>query len=163
MTKHRLNIILKKCSDKEFRKGYIKYIKSLDYKEFESLFIYYNTIISILMIRYSSKDIKKNTKDWYKQKELDKKYDQLYDLFAEANFDYIIEFNKILNEKNIIREKLLKEIEEVKEIINSLHTKEVTVNLPPSFTDEINILMLISHTIFSKIELQRLMEELNNV
>ena len=120
----RLNSILKTCSNKNARKGFIKYITSLDYIEFEVLFIHYTTIFAKLFIKYSSKKIKKFSKDWFKKKALDVKYDKMYALFADANFTFIIEFNKNLREKNIQREKILQEIEDVKKIINSVFSKE---------------------------------------
>ena len=82
---NKLNVILKKCSNKKFRKGYVKYLASLDYKEFETLFIHYVEIVTTLSGRYALKKIKFLSKDWFKKRAANKKYDLVYDLFYDAN------------------------------------------------------------------------------
>jgi hypothetical protein len=157
----RLNTILKTCYNKNSRKGFIKYITSLDYNEFENMFLHYTTVFAHLFIKYSSKKIKKYSKDWFKEIVLNDKYDKIYALFAEANFSYILEFNKNIGERNKKREKILQEIEDVKKIINSVFSKEFVINLPPSQYQKIEILMLICNSIYAENELKRLIEELN--
>ncbi len=157
----RLNTILKSCSNKNFRKGFIKYIASLDYKEFEELFTHYTTIFAHLFIKYSSKELKKYSKDWFKEISLNNKYNEMYALFAEANFTFILEFNKNIGDRNRKREEILQEIEDIKKIINSVFSKEFVINLPPSQYQKIEILMLICNSIYAESELKRLMEELN--
>ena len=85
----------------------------------------------------------------------------LYALFAEANFPFILEFNKNLKEKNIKRERILKEIDDIKRIINTVFSSELIITFPPSQKEKIEILMLVCNSIYAEDELKRLMEELN--
>lgn len=158
---HRLNLILKKCSDKEFRKGFVKYIESLDYKEFEALFIHYTTIIATLMIRYSAKTIKKYSVDWFKQKAINRKYDQLYNLFADANFLFVVQFNKNIGDRNLKREEILQKIEDIKKFISVAFNKDVILNIPLLQNDKIKIIIMLTNSAYAEKELKRLMEELN--
>jgi len=65
---HRLSIILNKCYNKKFREGFIKYLASLDFAEFDKLFQYYMNVISLLLWRYQKDKIRFFSIKWFKYK-----------------------------------------------------------------------------------------------
>jgi hypothetical protein len=160
MINHRLNIILKKSSKSKYRKGFVKYLSSLDYKEFESLFLYYTNIISTLIIRYSTNKIKFLSKKWFNNLSINRKYNKLYYLFFNANSDYMAELSKNIQIRNEKREKLLQEIEQLQNIIKTLYSKEIIISTPLEQQNIIDMIILMSNAIDAEEELKKLIEEL---
>lgn len=156
----RLSELLKKCSNKKYRAGYIKYLSALDYKEYEKIFLYYFEVISVLLIRYD-KGYKKYSKKWFKYKKINKLYDRLYNLFFESNHVFLLVATENLKKSDEQKEKIFQKIEEIKKSIQSIFETEIVVNIPPTNKDYISIMLLIINTLYAKNELNKLLEELN--
>jgi len=162
MITHSLNIILKKSLNYKFRRGFIKYLSSLDYEEFESLFVYYANIISTLLIKYSNKKIRFLSRDWFKYKILNIKYDIFFFLFIKGNREFLLEISKSMTQRNEEREKTLNEIDRLQHIINDLYAKEILVNVSFTQQDKIEVITLIYVAIDTAKELEKLLNSLNH-
>jgi len=132
------NIILKKCSNRKFRKGFIKYLSTLDFQEFSELFDHYTKIFSKFMIRFNLINPKKFTKNWLKRRFLKHKFDSISIIFLEANRDFIIKINKELNYINLKTTNLLIEMEETnKTFSNSKLVYENIISSDPIIKENI--------------------------
>lgn len=158
----RLSELLKKCSNKKYKKGYIKYLASLDYKEYEKLFLYYFEVISILLIRYDH-EYKRFSKNWFKYKKINKLYEKLYNLFFDSNHVFLLIASEKLKKSDEEKEKIFQKIEELKKIIQAIFETELYVNIPPTNEDFISIMILLTNSLYAKNELNKLLEELNNL
>ena len=157
---HRLSIILNKCYNKKFREGFIKYLASLDFAEFDKLFQYYMNVISLLLWRYQKDKIRFFSIKWFKYKILNYKYNQLYYMFSESNFQFVIIINENMKIENRRREKLISELDDVQKSIESLYNHQLLITLPIlSKQDLIDFSVLIIDNIYLKDELKKLLDE----
>mgnify|MGYP000848835058 CR=1 FL=1 len=109
---HRLNLILKKSRyNYNFKKGYIKYLSSLDFKEFEELFSHYVEVIAIALKKYDTEKIKLLSKDWFKYKSLIRKYNTVFSIFFQANYDFTLDIIHRLEVRNNIKEEIIKNMQ----------------------------------------------------
>ena len=67
---HRLNVILKSITNKNVKHGFIKYLSSLDFEDFEYLLEHYFTAILRLMFRYKNKKANFLSKQWFINKKI---------------------------------------------------------------------------------------------
>ena len=157
---HRLSIILSKCYNKKFREGFIKYLASLDFAEFDKLFQYYMNVISLLLWRYQKDKIRFFSIKLFKYKILNYKYNQLYYMFSESNFQFVIIINENMKIENRRREKLISELDDVQKSIESLYNHQLLITLPIlSKQDLIDFSVLIIDNIYLKDELKKLLDE----
>lgn len=158
----RLNDILTKCSNIKFKTGYIKYLKSLNFEEFEKIFVYYASVIQIVAIKYENSRF--FTKKWFKKYLLQLKFNILCNIFFEANFDYLIKIKDNIDIINKKREKILINIKNNKETLNNvLQLKFNVYKIPMTKEDLINFNILIIDNIYLTNELENLIYELNKL
>lgn len=165
MKTHRLNIILDKCSKKKFKNGFIQYLKSLDFEEFEVLFNHYNSVLTRLMFRYKEKNEKVRifSKKWFRNENLKYKYDVINSLFYDSNMFFVEKINnKLENNNKRISELIIK----VREINQSL---EIIKNTNFSFGDVLNtketinlITLLVEYT-YNNNELKKVLAEIEEL
>jgi len=159
MIKNGLNDILRKCSNSKFRNGYIMYIKSLDFNEFEKIFIYYASVIQTVMLRYINSS--KFSKKWFKKYKLNYKFGKLYHIFFDANSTYLFEVSKNLAEVNSKREKILIDIDKNKKLLDNLLKEQIILIAPIDRNNLINFNVLIIDNIYLTNKLDNLIKELN--
>ena len=160
---HRLSIILKKCENKKFRIGYMRYLSSLDFNEFEDLFSHYSSIIAKLIIRYRKDKIKFFSKNWFKLSDLEYKWHQLYKLFSISN-PYFVELNmKNLDIKNTKKIELIMKINETRKALDSIVSNPIALSQAATQEDIIKFNLIIIDSIYTSEELTKLIEELNNI
>lgn len=157
---HRLSVILKKCSNKKFRNGFVKYLTSLDFVEFNALFIYYINVIGLMLHKYNKNKIRFFSIKWFKKKIVDYKYNQLYYIFSDANFAFITIINENMKHENVRSQIILDEIDDIKNSIENLYNKELVINLPLSKEDVIELSVLIIDNIYLRDELKKLVDEI---
>jgi len=158
---HKLNTILKKSNNNKFRKGFIKYLSSLNFNEFSFLYNFYMRVMTKLILKYKNKKIKFLSKDWFKNISLQNKYQELYYIFYIANFPYIQKINKNLEINNLKNRILLDNINDVKSSLENLSKKQININPYPTEKEMIDFNILIIGTIYNKQMLDNLLEELN--
>ena len=160
---HRLSTILKKCENKKFRIGYMRYLSSLDFNEFEELFSHYSTIIAKLLLRYKKNKIKFFSKNWFKISDLEYKWHQLYRLFSLSN-PYFVELNmKNLDIKNTKKMELIMKIDETRRTLESIVSNPIALPQNTNQEDIIKFNLIIIDSIYTSEELTKLVEELNNI
>jgi len=160
----RLSLILKKCANSnKFEKEFIRYIASLDFKEFEKLFNNYTFIINKCIIKLNNP--KFFSKNWIKSKILNHKFYQLYYIFYKANYDFVKMSNKNLKDKNDKKQKLIDNIYDIQRSLIFLNKKQITLNLDIESTNEeiIDIIILISDSIYIEDELYKMINELISI
>lgn len=163
MKRHRLNIILDKCSNRKFKNGFIQYLRSLDFEEFEILFNYYTSVLTKLMIRYKYKEEKHKifSKKWFRDQSLSYKYQQINLLFYEANYDFIEKVNKKIKDNNKKISELLVKIRKINESIVVVNGTKIEFVENPTTIEVITLISVLVEHIYNKNELDKLMEELN--
>lgn len=175
--KIRLSIILKNSKKNKYKKNFIKYLSSLDFDEFEIIFNHYISIIfralSFYKVEYffekihflrnkfgidNNKFIKNKflSKKWFCDIKMTKKYHKIYDIFLEANSEYVEKIQNKLITKNNRKEKILTEIININNKIKNMDIEISNVNLT-------QFCSLIFYQIYIKIELERLVEEFNKI
>jgi hypothetical protein len=157
----RLKYILKFRITNKFKKGYSKYIKSLSYKEYEKLFLYYSEVINVLRIRYEKKERKFLSKFWIKEKMLLLKYHKLYRLFVNSNPVFMVVLKKNLDENNKKTQRLIDDINEAKELMNKIYSKQLVLNIPPTQEDNRKFIMLMLFSFDLEEKVLILSEKLN--
>jgi hypothetical protein len=160
---HRLSIILKKCENKKFRIGYMRYLSSLDFNEFEELFSHYSTIIAKLLLRYQKNKIKLFSKNWFKLSNLEYKWHQLYRLFSLSN-PYFVELNmNNLDIKNTKKMDLIMKINETRKELESIISNPIILNQNSNQEEIIKFNLIIIDSIYTSEKLTKLVDELNNI
>ena len=160
---HRLSIILKKCENKKFRIGYMRYLSSLDFNEFEELFSHYSTIIAKLLLKYQKNKIKFFSKNWFKLSSLEYKWYQLYRLFSLSN-PYFVELNmRNLDVSNSKKTDLIIKINETRQALESIVSNPITLPENAKQEDIIKFNLIIIDSIYTSEELTKLVDELNNI
>ena len=157
----RLNILIKYSSRN--RKKYSKYLKSLDKKEFEELYLFYSTLLIRTMFIY--KNSKFLSKNWFKYKILHGYFYKIFKLFYHSNAEFIKEINEKTEYDNKLREKIKSDINEQINILQHIYKKNIILNLDSLSTsnDIINFILILSENIYLVEEINRLMLELNNI
>jgi hypothetical protein len=165
--KQRLNVILKKCKNYKFRKGFIKYLSSLDFEEFEQIYNKYVRIIIRLIIRYRNKKIKFLSKDWFKNQILENKWDRLHTIFVESNFAFVTRVNNNDRTKNNKTRKILTDIDVVRETLKNINenVNAKTIEITDYSTQEeiFNFYVLLVDSIYLSLELEKLKDELYKI
>jgi hypothetical protein len=157
----RINTVLKRQN----KRGYIKYIKSLSYREYETIFMFYINVFIRLENIHNQKERKRFSKSWFKSKMLKYKYNRLHSIFVNANATFMIVLVENLSRDNEIREKLLKEMYDInsKININKAFSTSLVINDPPTEHDVVNLISLISNSIYFKNEIDNISKELENL
>lgn len=165
MKKHRLNIILDKCRDNKFKKGFIIYLQSLDFDEFELLFNYYTSIISRLIFRYKNKEekVKIFSKKWLRNKFLNYKYQTINLLFYAANSNFVKLANKKISDNNKRMSELITKIKEINKSIEAIKNVNLTISEQPSMTEVITLITILIEYIHNKNESEKIMNEINKL
>jgi len=159
----RLTFILNKCENKKFRVGYIKYLKSLDFEEFEEIFTYYSSVIAILLNKYKKYKIKFFSKRWFKFKVLIYKWNILYLIFSTANHSFVRLVGQNLDIKNAKKMELIMKINENRQILTSIVSNPIHLDLNPNQEDIIKFNLILIDSIYTSEELGKLVDELNNI
>ena len=159
----RLRTILDKCANKKFRNGYITYLKSLDYDEFEKTFNHYSTVIAKLLIKNKKNKVRIFSKIWFKIGNLEYKWEQLYKLFYMTNPYFVDLAFKNLNIKNNKRIELISKITEHRTTLNSIVSNLISLTQNPTQEEIIRFNLIIIDSIYTSEELEKLVEELNNM
>ncbi len=160
---HRLSDILNKCENKKFKDGYIKYLKSLDFNEFEELFSYYSGAIATLLIRYQKNKIKFFSNKWFKFHIIKYKWDLLYLIFSNANHDFVMNTSKNLDIKNTKKMDLIIKINETRQELESIVSNPIILTQNSSQEDIIKFNLIIIDSIYTSEKLTKLVDELNNI
>ncbi len=165
MKKHRLNIILNKCRKKKYKSGFISYLRSLDFEEFEILFNYYNSVIARLMFRYKSKNEKISflSKKWFRNEELNYKFSTLNLLFREANNIFVEKADKKISDNNKRISELLTKIQEIKKSLEYIKNAKLIFNENPDMIDMLNLIAILTEYIYNKNESQKIIDEINKL
>jgi len=117
-------------------------------------------VISLLLWRYQKDKIRFFSIKWFKYKILNYKYNQLYYMFSESNFQFVIIINENMKIENRRREKLISELDDVQKSIESLYNHQLLITLPIlSKQDLIDFSVLIIDNIYLKDELKKLLDE----
>lgn len=162
---HRLNTILNKCGNKKFKSEYIKYLRSLDFEEFEILYNYYSSVIVRLMFRYKSKneEIKILSKKWFITESLSYKYQTLNLLFREGNIIYVEKANNKVEENNKKISELITKIKELNHSLEVIKNAKLVMSEKPDQKDMLNLIAILVEYIYNKNESQKILDELNNL
>lgn len=162
----RINTVLKRQN----KRGYIKYIKSLSYREYETIFMFYINVFIRLENIHSEKDRKLFSKKWIKSKILKYKYHRLHAMFVNANSVFMIVLSENLEKDNVEKEKrlkkmdkLLKEMDNINSKINKAFSISLVINDPPTEHDVVNLISLISNSIYFKNEIDKIYKEIENL
>ena len=162
---HRLNVILKNLSNYKYKCGFIKYLSSLNFDDFEKLLNYYLSIILRLTLRHKNKKANFLSKQWFINRYINSIFLKITMVFYDANFDYFIKIDKNIQKKNNIIINLLNNIYENQNTLKNL--EKIKVYLIDMKTDKeiVEFASLAISTIFVKQELEKLyneIEKLNN-
>lgn len=160
---HRLNVILKSITNKNVKHGFIKYLSSLDFEDFEYLLEHYLTAILRLMFRYKNKKANFLSKQWFINKKINSKYRKIAMVFYDANFDYCIKINDKIQQKDNYIINLLNNISENKKVLKKLENIELFLTDMENEKEIIEFASLIISTIFVKKELEKLYEEIGKL
>jgi len=160
---HRLTIILNKCERKKYRDGYIKYLKSLEYEEFENIFSYYSLVMAKLLIKYEKNKISFFSKKWLKFINIKYKWNMLYLIFLKANKKFVNLIIKNLDIKNSKKFELISKINETQNILDSIISNPIKLSSNPNQEDIIKFNLIIIDSIYTSEKLTKLMDELNNI
>lgn len=156
-----LRQLLNKISDRKFIKGYIKYLKSLDFEEFNSIYLHYSRIFTILYFRYQQKNAKFLSKIWFKMYILKLKFKLIFYIFNVANADYIKKSSNLLEENNNKSLKILIEIYEVQNAILNIQKKPLVLTQNPNREDIIHAMVYFCSSIYNNQRLEELIQEFN--
>lgn len=156
----RLSEIFKNIYKKKFREGYIKYLRSLDFEEFDFIYHQYAGTVAVLHKRYESKNHKFLSKNWINLKILTSKFKVLYYVFHSANKDFMKKSFKLLEERNSKSLRILTEINEVKATLKNLENKTLMITQNPNSEDIISITSYFVSNIYNNQRLQELLDEL---
>ena len=160
---HRLTIILNKCERKKYRDGYIKYLKSLEYEEFENIFSYYSLVMAKLLIKYEKNKISFFSKKWLKFINIKYKWNMLYLIFLKANKKFVNLIIKNLDIKNSKKFELILKINETQNTLDSIISNPIKLSSNPNQEDIIKFNLIIIDSIYTSEKLTKLMDELNNI
>lgn len=160
---NRLSVILDKSQNKKFRNEYIKYLKSLDFEEFEYIFSYYSSVLVKLLLRYKKNKIRLFSKKWFILKDIQIKWRILYLLFLDANYKFVKRTLDNLEIKNSKRMDLIIKINETKQALDSIISNPIKLTSNPKKEDIIKFNLIIIDSIHTSEELTNLMDKLNNI
>lgn len=161
--KPKLRDIWKNLFNEKIKKGFIKYLASLDYEEFDEIFDHFTTTTYRLRLKYKNTKIKFLSEKWFKSKIVLYKYDEMFRLFGVANLDFIKKSNYILDEKNKKKIAIIKNINEKRQILNTLSQLPFTITPYSTQNDILNFYVAIISNIYNSNELAKSIEELNNL
>lgn len=157
----RLNVILKTCSKNKLRKGYIKYLNSLDFDEFKYLFYHYTTITIRLMYRYKDDNPKIFSKKWIRNILLRAKYDNIKDVFNEANLEYVDKMHNDLIINNKRKTELIAKLTEINNTLKNLRFSGIPIK---SAKDETIVIFAYAvDVMYMNQEFKRILEEIDNI
>lgn len=157
---HRLNVILKNISNYKYKRGFINYISSLSYDDFEYLLRYYMSALIRLMLRYKDRKANFLSKQWFINRKLILKYRKIGTIFYNANYDFCKKIDDNIQEDNKIKSELLNNIRENQNILNNLQTVQILITDMMDEKEIINFCSYIISVIYVKKELEKLYEEL---
>jgi len=163
MSIHRLNVILKNITNKNVKHGFIKYLSSLDFEDFEYLLEHYLTVIVRLMFRYKNKKANFLSKQWFINKKINSKYRKIAMAFYDANFDYCIKISDKIQQKDKHIINLLNNISENKKVLKNLENIQLFLTDMENEKEIIEFTSLIISTIFVKKELEKLYDEIEKL
>jgi hypothetical protein len=161
--KPKLRDIWKNLFNEKFKKGFIKYLASLDYEEFDEIFDHFITTTYRLRLKYKNTKIKFLSEKWFKSKIVLYKYDEMFRLFGVANLEFIKKSNSILDEKNKKKTNLIKNINEKRQILNALSQIPLVITTNSTQSDILKFYIAIISNIYNSNELVKSLEELNNL
>lgn len=160
---HRLKDILSKMTNRNFKKGFTRYLSSLDYKEFDSIYNYYTSILIRLMNRYLTNKPKFLSKRWFKYKILYFKYSYLFYIFVKANSKFVLLSNKLLKENNDKIANLINDINEKRRILKNIASKPLILSENSTKEDLIKFHLSIVDNIYNAEILAKALEELKEI
>jgi len=156
----KLNNILKNCShSNKFKIGFIKYLKSLDFVEFDKLFVNYSHIFSMMILKINKP--KFLSKEWFKYRSLHIKFQKIYILFSDANSDFVLLSNKNVSDNITKKQNILKNFKDNQDSLTFLNQTKLELSTDPSIQDVINVTILIVDGVYIREELNRLIIEYN--
>ena len=158
-----ISSILKMCNNYKYKKNFIKYLSSLDFKEFEQIFVNYSKVISRLTVRYINNKPKTFSKKWFSVIFLENNFRKLYIIFSRANFAFVMRINNDLVNKLNKRDILLKRINENNIILNNISDKRIKIDTATTIADIIYFNILIIDNIYINEEQIKLIDEFNSM
>lgn len=159
----RLTIILNKCENKKYRTGYIKYLKSLEFDEFENIFSHYSAVMATLLMRYKKIKTKFFSKKWIKLQAITYKWQMLYLIFSHANDKYVRLVGQNLEIRNSKKMELISKINETRQALDSIVSYPIKMAPNPKIDDIVRFDLILVDSIYISEELNNLIDELNNI
>lgn len=160
---HRLNVILKNLSNHKYKYGFIKYLSTLKFEDFEYLLHHYLTTILRLMLRYKNKKANFLSKQWFINKKINSKYRKIAKAFYDANFDYCIKIDEKIQKEGKQIIDLLNNIRENQTILENLEKVQIYLTDMKNDKEIVEFASLAISTIFVKQELGKLYEEIGKL
>lgn len=161
--KHRLSEILKNCENTKYRKGFIKYLGSLNYKEFKELYIHYTVIVIKYENKFKSESPRFFSKNWFITKYTKIKSDKVFHIFIQSNRTFFDRVGKELNANNKLRETLMNDMNDVKNKIDILSKFSFEIQEKPSSEDIIMFSSLLIQNVYLKNKLEKLTSDIENL
>jgi hypothetical protein len=157
---HRLNVILKNVSNYKYKRGFINYISTLSYDDYEYLLRYYMSALIRLMLRYKNRKANFLSKQWFINRKLILKYRKIGTIFYNANNNFCKKIDDNIREDNKIKTDLLNNIRENQNILNNLLKTKILITDMKDEKEIISFCGLTISIIYANKELERLYEEL---
>lgn len=159
---HRTSVILKKCQNRKFKKGFILYLSSLEFKEFKELYDHYTTVIAKMLIKYEDKP-KFFSKAYFIKDLLNYHFDKIYNMFSAANYPFVNKINIDLSNNNKRKDQLLIDIKEKQKILENLSTLQFTIYQMPTNEEIIKFSIVIIENLSINNELNNMINELKQL
>lgn len=159
---HRTSVILKKCQNRKFKKGFISYLSSLDFLEFKELYDHYTTVIAKMLIKYKDKP-KLFSKAYFIKDLLNYHFDKIYDMFSAANYSFVNKINIDLSNNNKRKDQLLTDIKERQEILSNLTSIPLVISQESTSEERITFIAFFVDSIYINKELNTMINELRQI
>jgi hypothetical protein len=159
----RLSVLLKNCLKRKFRREFSKYLKSLDFEEFNYIYDHYSHVLGFMLNKYMLNKPKFLSKRWFKYKILYKNFEMLFNIFFIANPDFIKKSHDLLREKNKRASKLIGDIVELQTTLLITHSKTVILTSQSTQDDLNKFFVYLVSNMYNTKELEKLTDELKEL
>jgi len=161
--KIKLNDILKKSLNYKFRKGFIKYLSTLEYDEFNEIYKHYTSILLTLIFRYRKDKFIIFSKKWFNYRILQYKYHYIFKLFFTANPKFIERSNIETKKYNNEVSNLIDLINEKSEILQNISKTPMFLTQYSTNKDFIKYYLVIVDNVYNYEILINAMNRLNEL
>ena len=154
--------IWRKILNRKLKKGFTLYLAALDFEEFDAIFSYYSTVMYRLRKTYDKK-YRFLSKNWFKKKIINYKYNQIFNLFAIANLGFIDKSNELLKQRNLKLNNIIRDIQESREIIEHISKNPVVINMYSTQEDILKFYFTLISNAYNANKLVESINELNSL